>query len=694
MAVNSQIYFSTKLPRSYVESSDYEIIRKIMSDYRFALRAKKDQIEMNAKAWKFAFAWQGEMWDETAVRYKEARHLRAPQYDIVGPKVRTFTGMLMQNKFDLRYNPEDGVRNTGVEALENANFADEELHDYDYQEGLVVRDGVIHHGDLEFYIRCDKDPMGRIGVRRAQPGAWVFDPYWVSDDERECTQGWKRCFLTLREMLSMWDLPDSPLMDKELDRIKRLGMDYSKIKIDDMSQETLHYENRYEVIEWHFVEEIKKDRLVAYSPLVNKWVPFPITDKNEDMEDFAGSYGIQDWKESAFVVPYYDKIDYCAICCFDLFPTKLIEKGKPEIQIKGLPVIQFTCDRDMTGRDKGITMALMDVNLDLNYAMAKRQEILANSVGGGKVADRSKLSDEKDQQDFSLNSNDPTRTWFVDGNPEGFFKHLNDKQISPDIMRTISESFDISDRVSNVSAAWSSQTQNANEPFKLYDAKLKVNKVGQATEEQRYRRLIRTIKESYFYQAQISYSDGQRFFSSKDGTKKSILNEDMGNGVTRNKVDEISRVSVSLIETTDSPNKQIRDSLEMGALLQSMPKEYGEHVAIIVGELAMGMGISAEKKERIEEATKIEQVKARTASLAAINQNIAAIQQNELMSTKLGQELQMLQQSLAGQPQQAPVEEMLTQEPQSGPPKQQLSFKVPEPQQTTTAPIAEEEAYE
>jgi hypothetical protein len=677
-----------------IKSSDFELITKIKQEYSAAWEANKWDQEILIKCWRMYMGAPGEQWDDDELAQKDEREERVAQYNIIKNKIATFVGMLIADEYDFKYDPITGVRTSGVEALEMAYYCDKELCNYDYHYGLVVEDGCVHRGILEVKVKKDWDYRGNICFERAIPGRWVTDPYWKSDDDRDCENAWKQGHLTVDKMIEIYkNLPSSPRLDSELKMLEKQGMDWTEASIGEYGYPEPKFKNAFHIVESHWVETINKKRLVARND-VGMWIPFPVTEDNEELEMFAMQNGITDWKEgSAHVTPYKDKIHWSATICPELFPYKFLERGRPEVQIKGLPIIQFTTKRDISGRNFGKVNDLIDIQKDLNYAQSKIWEILANQMGGGLVYDKRRMSDESKQEDFEKNHNDPTRAWGLEGPVEGFTGRLVNGQANNELVRKTSEPFDYADRISGVSAAMSSQTENSGEPASLFAMKLKVNKIGQLTVDRRVKTLRERMAEAYFYQAQITYAGEERIFTSKDGKKACCLNEELPNGTIRNKVNEVPRCSVSITESPNNLSKQLRDRAELAEILKSMPQQYAEAFAIGYGELFQTTSISEEKKTLINDALTLEQIKARLASIAQIAQAETVTKQSNLQSIQIGAQIEKANAMLNQMGQQPETPEMISQGEQEisgqGTPQEisPQTENLPQPGSEATQPI-------
>ena len=620
----------SKMPRMLVKSSDFEEVRRIRMEYQRAWEADyKEYIEL-VHNWKMYFGWPGEQWDEDALKYKEEHGQRAAQYNFIKPKVNIFHGSLLADEYDFKYTPIDRKRTTAIKALEDAYYCDKEECNYDNNYGLALLDGIIHVGVLEQVVTTQHDPRGNIGFVRRDPGRVKFDPYWTTDNDYDCLKDWKHGHATAPMLQGMYkNLPSSPKFDEEIKRLKEMGMQWDERTMDDMMVPFPTFQHAFHIIEAHWLEEINKKRIIARGS-DGKWVPFPVTDDNELLEMFAQRIGVTDWQDGAQVVPYKDRIHWQATICWDLFPNKFIEYGKPEVQPNRLPHYQFTCSRDLAGRNMGLVAPLNDPQLDANYGRSKVQTYLSQALGGSTIYNKQRLPSETDREDFEKNHNDPERSFAIDGPTEGFMNHTSDAQISPALMQETAQAFDNSNHVVSVTAAMEAMTQASGEPASLFAMKLRQSKTGQRTVDDRVKYLREQMAVGYFYQSQITYAGAERHFTSKDGKKDAMFNVVLPDGSILNKIDAIPRCSVSIEEAPNNLTRQLRDRSEIAAVMEAAPPEYREHLAILIDKLIKTTDLSQPVKEEVEEATQREIAKAKLFSLLEIKQALAEMKGAEL----------------------------------------------------------------
>jgi hypothetical protein len=145
------------------------------------------------------------------------------------------------------------------------------------------------------------------------------------------------------------------------------------------------------------------------------------------------------------------------------------------------------------------------------------------------------------------------------------------------------------------------------------------------------------------------------------------INERLPDGTIRNKIDEIPLCSVTIDESEGSLSRQLRDRTEIAAMLQAIPKEYREPIAIMIDEAFKTMDLSEDKKEMVSEAMQIEILKARLASITEISKIItegkgAKTQgiQADMAHIQLEAQLKQMMAGLMPQQPQAPTPQMVS----------------------------------
>ena len=629
--------------------SDAEVVRRVRTEFERAWTADQQSYFQLMNDYRMYFGWPTEQWSIEALRYKEAHKQRAAQYNIIKPKVHIFHGSILSDEYDFKYTPIDRRRTTAIKSLEDAYYSDKEECGFDYQYSLAVLNGCINLGVLEIAVTTQYDPRGNICFLSRDPSHIVFDPYWLSDDDAECTRCWKHGHMTAKQIVGRWkNLPSSPKLEEALRKAGVTGSSWQERSLDDSNTPFPLIEDAYHVVEASWIEEVHKKRIIARGAN-GRWVPFPVTDDNEMLELFAQRVGVSDWQNGAEVVPYVDRILHQAITCDQLFPDKCIEFGKPEIQIQRLQYLQFTCYRDMVGRNMGIVGALLDPQLDINYSRSKIIDLLSAQHGGAILYDKRKIPEETDQQDFERNHNDSGRAFGLDGGVNEFHTHVSDGRVSGELMNEVNNAFGMSDRVTNAPAAMSAETQSAGEPASLFAMKLRQAKTATRSVDDRVKKLRSDMAVAYFLQARISYAGAERSFTSKDGTREANFNVELPDGSMLNRIDLIPRCSVSIEEAPGNMSRVMRDRSEIAAIIKAIPPEYREHLAILIDRLLKTTDISGQTKDDIEDATEMERIKARLASIAQIATTLATQKQAEAAILTMQRQIEQLVQTMGAQ---------------------------------------------
>ncbi|MFW6145401.1 MAG: hypothetical protein ACOC4Y_01240 [bacterium] len=641
----------SKLNRKIL-GTGYERLKSYEREFRSAWEANQRNWEQMWVAKKMMFAAPGEQWDQEVYNKKSAMGLRCAQYNIIGPKVHTATGAILADQYDFKYLPIDLNNNSCTKAIEDSYYDDKNICGFEAVYQQVIQDGVIHAGDMEIVVDNKYDPRGNIRFRRVMPGRLVWDPYWINDDTGESANiAFKWGVFDLPTIFRMnGDLPNTPEVSAAIQRIQQSGMSWEKWKSQQKTIPEVHQPDLYMVIERFWMEDVKTERLFGLTQ-DGKWLPFPITKDESQLDMFAYKHGITDWTDGVKKMPYTDRICHMAVLCPELVGTNIIKEGKPEVQVQSLPFIHFTIERDMEGNDKGLVQDQIDAQKDFNYTRSKRSEYLASGLGGANIVDASMMPSDQDRKDFSKNHNDPTRTFWVEGQPKAFLQKMYSSQPPADLLNFNNDSITIDDKISRVPAAMSAEQKGANEPSSLYAMKLKVSRLGQWTMDQRVKNVRKRMAEMYYKQAQISYAGPTRVFKGPNG-KRRALNEKVerdGKAMIRNNVKYAPRVTVEVSESPQNLTRQERERTELAAVIESIPQQYKETLTQLFGQIIGTTNIGIEHKAELQSTLQMEKVKARLNSILEIKSMVMQIKQSEVVTLQTQQQLDQLIQQLEQQ---------------------------------------------
>jgi hypothetical protein len=632
-------------PVDGIRSSDHELMMKIEAEYQRAYEADTKNRERSYRNWRAYIALDGGQWPEIDLANIRTEDRNAVQFNIIGPKVDTLAASLAAESYDLDWKPIKGVRNSLTESVKNAWFSDKELCNYDSEIELIARDGLVQKGVLKMQENGDHDPLLNIAFKRAMPGHVIFDPHWITENDKDCMKAWEMFHIPAMQIADHYGI-NSVLIDEAVRQQRKYGFDYEEYDPDFSQQLQLGIRGSlYRVIEYHWMEHIKIKRLVGNILGTNEFLPFPITKDHNALERYMVSNDIDPFtiKET----PYTDKIHKYAAICPEL-THKILEHGVSRIQPKRLPYFQFSANRGL-GKDKGIVDDIMDIQDTINRRESKLTDMIETAQGGGKLVNRDLFRSPEARARFQKFANDPKYIEFVDGeelSKEKSIQYINSNQYPSQIINQLERMYEIVDKISKVPAAMEAMSESTNESGVLFNRKLQVARLSSATIMGRMKRLRVNLAEAYYWQFQLTYNGPEREFSTADGKHKTVLNERIFDPETekryiKNRPNMIPRVVVIATEARNSPNQMLADQALYSELFSNSAQTNPDYANIFYEQLLMSMPLGEDVKAQVAEINLLKRISTRKKILAELANFDATEKQSLLMSaqaaTQLGQ---------------------------------------------------------
>jgi hypothetical protein len=167
-------------------STNSLVANTTISEFDKAYEVQKSDFDDGAKAWRRYFPVDNGKWDPEALKV---------QFDVASPKVDTLAGSLISDLPDPDWVPVQGVRSILTESVAQQYYTDKDLYNYDDQMLKVFRDGLVHAGDLEIYEDY-KYHTPHVAIGRILYGFLVWDPYWITDDDRDACVCYRVAYMT------------------------------------------------------------------------------------------------------------------------------------------------------------------------------------------------------------------------------------------------------------------------------------------------------------------------------------------------------------------------------------------------------------------------------------------------------------------------------------------------------------------
>jgi hypothetical protein len=551
---------------SGITGSNAEESRTIISEFDNALAAQKKDFERGAKAWRRYFPDEYGKWDAEALKVLQEEFRHPVQFDVAGPKVDTLAGSLVADLPDPNWSPVIGQKSMLTESIAETYFLCKDLYNYDDVYLKVFRDGLVHAGDLEIYEDY-KYHTPEIAMGRVLYGFLVWEPYWMSDDDRDPEVCYRVAYMNAEKLVRKYKTKT----DEILAEIKKYKKDMSNYTSNIAEQQHKLMVGRvgdeFQVVEKHYIEHIQTKRLLGRQEGKQQWIPFPIDKDREYLEAFADMNGI-DWT-TVIEDTYDDKIHHVSTVVRELQNAVLQSGVKSKIQVNGLPFHHFTAFRH-AGKNMGLVETMEGVEDTINKRESLITEMISKASGGSTIVNENLFPDPKDRQNWMKNKNKPGHAQFAPlDDVKNILQHMSPTADISGATNQLQRMYQqVLPLVSRVSDALSSVTSSTDSGI-LFERKFQVNMIANTLFNRNMRQFINNVAESFFYQWQITYADKQKELVFRDGKTNLTLNKNIGNTIY-NDVRSVPRCRVVITENTKSQTYQMRYRSIWSEMLQSI----------------------------------------------------------------------------------------------------------------------------
>ena len=650
--------------RHIVRNPDHELVVRVMAEFDRAMDYDRRNRRRSYANWRAYMAIEAGQWEDDSFTklVQEDRH--AATYNIIGPKVDTLAGSLASEVFDLDWKPAEGIRNSLTEAIKTSYYADKDLCNYEKIVEDIIKDAMIYRGVIKMEMSNRYNPLSNICFRRVTPGFFVADPHWISDDDNDLTKCWEMFHMTALQIKNTFGVT-SPQIEAAIENDLKSGdrydeyYRYSRFYNDQYGTNGIHdqhtYGNLHKVVEYHYMETIKTERLVGQVLDSSRWVPFPLTTDEAALERFMIENKIDPL--SLKKAPYEDKVHHVITVCPTLLVDRPLQKGVSKIQPKRLPYLLLSANR-AHGQDKGIVDDILDIQRTINKRESRLTDMINTAAGGGVLVNKDLFKTPEQQKRFERRKADPSYVEFVEGEEltkDRAVHYLNQNNFPSALVNQLERMWDIIDRVSKVPAAMDAMSESANESGILFDRKLEISRLGLVTIINRVKNFRRNMAEMYYEQWQLVYNGPEREMSTFDGERSVVLNKRVydpsdGKVYIENRPDQIPRSMVIIRESKASPNRRMRDRAIYSELFNLSHEANPEYTSFFFQKMIETMDLSDEDKVELNSIAKMQKFRDRQKLATEVSTLDAQDKQAALLAMQSELSIQQL---IAGQ-QQAP----------------------------------------
>ncbi|MFA5166801.1 MAG: hypothetical protein WC449_05950 [Candidatus Paceibacterota bacterium] len=628
-------------------SSDADLATTVIAELDKALEVQKDDFDRGVKAWRRYFPINYGKWDPEALKVLQEEYRQPVQIDISSPRVDTLAGSLVSDLPDPTWIPVKGQKSLLTESIAQTWYTDRDLYNYETTMLLIFRDGLVHCGDLGF-VEDYKFHTPRIKLERIMHGFLVWEPYWLSDDDRDAEVVYRVGYLNPAKIVRKYHHKTDEL-NKAIAEYKRDKSGYPTDIEEQQKNKTLgKVGDEFQVIEKHYLEHIKTTRLIGRREGQEELIPFPINKEQAYLEAFADVNQI-DWT-TVFTDTYEDKISYVTTVCRELPTVAIQAEAKNKVQVNGLPYHHFTARR-WAGKNMGIQASIDDVEDIINKRESMINEHISKASGGSDLVNENLFPDPQKRQNWVKNKNKSGHAEFVDlDSVKNVIQKIVPTQHSISAQDQISRMYEqVLPLVSRVSEALASMSESTDSGI-LFERKFQMNMIANTLMNRNIRQFINNVAESYFYQWQITYAGYEHEVVFRDGKTALKLNQRRGNQ-TFNDVSTVPRCRVVTAENTKSQTYQMRWRSVWAEMLEKIDPNVGNGIALPYWLAALkNFFETIDKKDEDREGLKvIDDMMAMISRLRLISEATTlqtGIQGNTLQSAQIDMQMQAILQQM------------------------------------------------
>ncbi len=632
-------------------SSREEEASVVIAEFDRTYEAQKPDLDEGFAAHRRYFPIDYGKWDPENVKIMEEEGRHPLQIDIASPRIDTLAGSIVSDLPDPSWIPVRGQRSQLTEAVALKYFSDKDISNYDDVYMKVFIDGLVHAGDL-IVTEAWKDGVPYIRFERVIHGFLIWDPYWITDDDRDAEVYYRVAHMNPVRLKNKYG-ETCPELEQAIEEWRRDRSRVSNnVDKDKQKPELGKVGDELQVIEKHWIEEIHTKRLVGRRTEDNFFMPFPIKKSREYLQAFAQVNGI-DW-ETVEETPYDDKVEYVSTVVRDLrLPVQSKVKGK--IQVRGLSAHHFTPRRWMN-RNMGIMASIADVEDTINKRESHITDIIGKTTGGAELVNEKAFPDEASFKKYMKNKNrngyiqrapldDIVNDVFIKSNP-----NVNTAVLQNQVDRMLTQYLPLVSRVSESLTSMS----DSNEPGILFERKFQTNMIANTALNRNIRQFLNNVWESYFFQYSITYGNIPFLDVPERGSEKTaiVLNQRVGSEVF-NWVGDTPRCRVVVAENMKSQTYQMRWrsiwAESMDVLSKTVQVTGGITIPYLLLSIKNFFG-TIEVKEEDKGAVKImddmTMMIARLKLVAEASTNQTKIGQDTLTNAQIDMQLQQIWQQL------------------------------------------------
>lgn len=572
--------------------------------------------------------------------------------------IDTALGHVLQSPTDIKISTTDPQSKEDVSIMQS-------LYDIDYSTGEWAKafkqmflDGFIQRGWVQLLPVVTNDVRGNVGLEVVDPAHIYVDPFWISDDIKDCREIFKCVWLTPDEIKAAYDFKGEEI-DDAIAEFKNYSTNNPTMIETLFDRSTDFYdvdENRYKVIERHYIEDINKDVIVdTFTGKQLKKKQWP-----EGARKLKGAV-LKAWLVANFKDRYkvFSKTEH--VSKFVTIAPALgldfcLEKGKYPYQFGHVPFFPWSY-RNMYGEPLGMMDLIADAQIMLNKRESQITKILNQRTAGNWTIEADAFDNDPAKiRDAQRRITMTGQTFIVTpgSNNQNKIKSLTDNFQINDLRQQTQVIENYLQKITNITPAMQGQLQSTQESGVLYEQMQAQSMTVMEMTIDSIKQFMKAFGQCYLKAAVEQYGEAPRELYDKYSGVRVTINQPVYDERTQevvynNELGDTDWYAVTIDTKRLSEGFKKNRIASFAAMLNAMESPAAR--AVLEYEIVKLSDISDEAKELLDSSFKSQYESAMAQTQAITAQSMATAQQASMMGQPQGTPQGIPQGQPQGQPQ-------------------------------------------
>ncbi len=454
-------------------------------------------------------------WDKESLQILKDSGRPAHQFNFIQTTIDAVQGNLAQEPIDVKFvphgeNPEMGEKSNDIQDMYEYDY---NLNNWENEKEKAKRDSLIFKGVLQMYVDYGCNPLGNIAIRALNPNYIQLDPYWQTDDIRDCRGIFRENWMTADQIKKMYRTKSQEVNDAirqyqfQTEQSSNSNVNnYYGGMYQDRSPEYYDQDGgRFKVIEFTWMEMQQKRKVINSEDLT---YDESIEDDDSIDEVFEAKAKLKNPNNRV----KYEKKQVCRVFTFapGLSMHLVLAQGDYPIQIGQLPY-SIKSYKNLYGERQGMVDLFYDANMILNKRQSNISSIIGTIGNNNWQVEKGAFDDQAGLNDFKRRASATGQVFEVeDGtNREDKIKPVDRAQIPQEIFQTSNDMMEMLRSLSSMVPG--QQSGKSGESGDLFNSKVNQQLVAMESLADTYNAWDKEIAEMYFKAIQDWYTEPRKF---------------------------------------------------------------------------------------------------------------------------------------------------------------------------------------